>query len=220
MTSAVIFDLDGTLLDSEPDFALLLNQLLVRHGRSPLPAGMIRRTVSAGARAMLRYSFGMAEDDARLPALLDEFLAMYADQILQTQARLFDDIDVLLAGLQAAGRPWGIMTNKARRYSEPLLSHFEAFASCGALVCPDDVQASKPDARGILKVCQDLQVNPARAFYIGDHPRDIEAAINAGMPGIAVRWGYLPEDSRIEEWGALHIADSPAQLADYLGKTR
>jgi 2-phosphoglycolate phosphatase len=220
VSSAVIFDLDGTLLDSEPDFTLLINQLLARHQRPTLPAGALRRSVSAGARAMVCHAFGLAADDARLTPLLDEFLAMYAEQILQTQARLFDDVDALLAGLHASGRPWGIMTNKARRYSEPLLSRFAAFATCGSLVCPDDVQAAKPDARGILKVCQDLQVDPARAFYIGDHPRDIEAAVNAGMPGIAVRWGYLPEDSRIEDWGALHIADSPAQLADYLEKTR
>jgi phosphoglycolate phosphatase len=99
-----------------------------------------------------------------------------------------------------------------------LLQHFESFATCGSLVCPDDVNAGKPDPAGILRVCRELQVPPERSVYIGDHPRDIEAAINAGMPGIAVRWGYLPADSRIEQWGATHIADTAHELAAYLRK--
>jgi phosphoglycolate phosphatase len=85
-------------------------------------------------------------------------------------------------------------------------------------VCPDDVNAGKPDPAGILRVCQELQVAPADALYVGDHPRDIEAARNAGMPGIAVRWGYLPKDSQIEQWGADHIADSARELAAYIRK--
>lgn len=220
LTSAVIFDLDGTLLDTEPDFTLLLNQLLERHSRPQLTVEAVRRTVSSGARALVQLGFGLEDGDIRLQELLDEFLDMYAARIPLTRARLFDDIDVLLAGLHDAGIPWGIMTNKARRFSEPLLTHFESFATCGVLVCPDDVLASKPDPRGILKACRDLQVDASQALYVGDHPRDIEAAINAGMPGIAVSWGYLPADRRIEDWGAAYIADTPALLADYLGKTR
>ena len=214
--SAVIFDLDGTLLDTEPDFTFILNEQLARHAREPLPAEIVRRTVSSGARALVRRGFALAEDDSRLSALLEEFLAAYAEQIRVTRARLFDDIDALLAGLHANDRPWAIMTNKARRFSAPLLARFESFASCATLVCPDDVDASKPDPAGILKACRDLQVEPGAALYVGDHPRDIEAARNAGMPGIAVRWGYLPDDSSIETWGAHFIADTPGHLAEYL----
>lgn len=211
--TAVIFDLDGTLLDTEPDFTLLLNDLLARHGRPPVSRMAVRCTVSSGARALIKLGFALQDDDPALTPLLDEFLQQYAELIPATRASLFEDVDLLIAALHEAGIRWGIMTNKARRYSEPLLQQFESFASCGSLVCPDDVTAGKPNPAGILRVCSELLVNPAQAIYVGDHPRDIEAAHNAGMPGIAVRWGYLPQDSHIEDWGAAHIADTAAELA-------
>ncbi len=216
MAAAIIFDLDGTLLDTEPDFTLLLNQLLQQHNLPAVGRDAVRSTVSSGARALVKLGFGLQDDDPLLATLLDEFLASYARQIAQTRACLFEDVDLLIASLHEAGIPWGIMTNKARRFSEPLLQGFESFATCGSLVCPDDVNAGKPDPAGILRVCNELQVAPAQAVYVGDHPRDIEAARNAGMPGIAVRWGYLPQDSRIELWGADHIADSARELAAHI----
>lgn len=216
MLSAIIFDLDGTLLDTEPDFTLLLNRLLQQHDRAPVTAQAVRSSVSAGARALVKLGFGLSDEDPALQALLDEFLALYAMQIPETRAGLFEDIDLLLARLHARGLPWGIMTNKARRFSEPLLQHFESFGSCGSLVCPDDVNAGKPDPAGILRVCAELQADPAQAVYVGDHPRDVEAAQRAGMPAIAVRWGYLPPASRIEDWGATWIAEHPRALSDYL----
>jgi 2-phosphoglycolate phosphatase len=216
MPSAIIFDLDGTLLDTAPDFTLLLEHMLQEHGRPAVEANALHATVSSGARAMVKLGFGLQDEDPALPALLEEFLQRYAAQIPQTRARLFADIDRLLAALQDSKLPWGIMTNKARRFSEPLLQHFAAFDSCGSLVCPDDVNAGKPDPAGILRVCSELQAAPEQALYIGDHPRDIEAAQRAGMPGIAVRWGYLPADPQIEHWGADWIADHPQALADYI----
>jgi len=218
MTSAIIFDLDGTLLDTEPDFTLLLNQMLQRHDLPVLDQAAVRRTVSSGAGALVKLGFKLQDKDPLLKLLLEEFLSLYSEQIPRTQASLFEDIDMLIASLHAAGIPWGIMTNKARRFSEPLLQQFESFATCGSLVCPDDVNAGKPDPAGILRVCRELQVAADAAIYVGDHPRDIEAARNAGMPGIAVRWGYLPGDSHIEDWGADHIADSARDLAAYIRK--
>jgi 2-phosphoglycolate phosphatase len=216
MAAAVIFDLDGTLLDTEPDFSLLLNRQLEQHGRPPVSRTAVRHTVSSGARALIKLGFDLGDDDPKLQALLEEFLASYAEQITQTQACLFDDIDQLIASLHGSGTAWGIMTNKARRFSAPLIERFDTFASCGSLVCPDDVNAGKPDPAGILRACAELQVPPQQAIYVGDHPRDIEAARNAGMPGIAVRWGYLPQDSRIENWGADYIADTADALDAYI----
>lgn len=218
--TTVIFDLDGTLLDTAPDFSFILDTQLARHGREPLPYEAVHRTVSSGARALVQRAFDIESDDARLPALLEEFLAAYAELIPSTRARLFDDIAALLSGIEEGGRRWAIMTNKARRFSEPLLTHFPDLARYGSLVCPDDVNAAKPDPAGILRACSELGVDPGSAVYVGDHPRDIEAAINAGMPGIAVRWGYLPEDANIDAWGAAFIADTPSHLADYLELTR
>lgn len=218
MPAAIIFDLDGTLLDTAPDFTLLLNQLLDDHSMPRLDQAAVRSTVSSGARALVKLGFKLEDQDPLLQPLLEEFLALYAQLIPRTQASLFEDVDMLIASLHAADLPWGIMTNKARRFSEPLLQQFESFATCGSLVCPDDVNAGKPDPAGILRVCKELRVPPAEAIYVGDHPRDIEAARNAGMPAVAVRWGYLPDESRIEQWGADHIADSARDLAALIRK--
>ena len=214
MLQAVIFDLDGTLLDTAPDFTLVLNAQLQTHGKAALDAATVRHYVSAGAGAMVRQGFGLDEKDERAPALLQEFLDLYSTQIPQTTAALFDDIDLLIATLVEHGIAWGIMTNKHRRFSEPLLAKFENFATSGTLVCPDDVGAGKPDPAGILHACQQLGVEPACALYIGDHPRDIQAAHNAGMSGIAVRWGYLPESPPITAWNADAVVDTPMQLLD------
>jgi 2-phosphoglycolate phosphatase len=215
MLHAVIFDLDGTLLDTEPDFTEIVNGQLRLHGRAEITAAEVRRHVSAGAAAIVQQGFGLAGDDPRLPALLDDFLGSYQRQIERSAAALFADVDLLLATLVDHGIRWGVMTNKHSRFSAPLLARFETFTGAGAVICPDDVGAGKPDPRGILRVCELLGVEAGHCVYVGDHPRDIEAARNAGMPGIAVRWGYLPAEPAIGEWGAAAVADSPRALLDW-----
>jgi len=214
--SAVIFDLDGTLLDTQPDFSLVLNDLLNKHRLPPVNPGQLLQTISSGARAMLKLGFNLDDEDESLPELLAAFLDNYEAQLPHTRASLYEDTDLLIAGLLELNVPWGIMTNKTRRFSAPLVGQFESFATCSSLVCPDDVSVGKPDPAGILAVCKALDVAPETAVYIGDHPRDIEAARNAGMPGIAVRWGYLPAQSTPEQWGACFIANSPRHLLQYL----
>ncbi len=218
MRQAVLFDLDGTLLDTEPDFTFILNALLQQNGMPEVTAERVRKFVSAGATSIVRHGFELPEAHPRLANLLTEFLDLYAEQIPVTRAGLYADVDLLLATLNEAGVPWGIVTNKARRYSVPLLARFESFATCSALVCPDDVGKGKPDPAGILLACTQLGIKPADAIYIGDHPRDIEAANNAGMPGIAASWGYLPEDSPIAEWQAFATVHSPAELLEFLSR--
>jgi 2-phosphoglycolate phosphatase len=220
LRQAVLFDLDGTLLDTEPDFTFILNELLRRHGRPAITAELVRKLVSAGATTIVRHGFAMPETDARLPALLTEFLDMYADQIPATRAGLYSDVDLLLATLNEQGVPWGIMTNKSRRFSVPLLARFESFATCACLVCPDDVGKGKPDPAGLLLACEQLAIAPANVIYVGDHPRDIEAANNAGMPGIAVSWGYLPENSPIAQWQAKAVVDTPLELLQFLSERK
>lgn len=212
---AVIFDLDGTLLDTEPDFTLILNQQLRKHGKPPVSGPAVRKYVSAGAGAIVRQGFGLSDTDPLYEELLQEFLSLYSKQIPQTMASLFEDIDLLISSLVENNIAWGIMTNKHRRFSEPLLERFENFTTSGALVCPDDVGAGKPDPAGILRTCQLLCVAPSQAVYVGDHPRDIEAAQRAGMPGIAVGWGYLPEEPAINAWGATLIAKDVRQLMNW-----
>ena len=216
MLQAVLFDLDGTLLDTEPDFTFILNRMLSTNGQAAVTSDMVRRFVSAGAATVVREGFVLDETDSRLPGYLSEFLDMYALQIPVTRARLYQDIDLLLSTLIDYSLPWGIMTNKSRRFSEPLLERFENFATCSTLVCPEDTGKGKPDPSGLLLACSRMGVDPAATLYVGDHPRDIEAAINAGMPPIAVGWGYLPDGIHIEKWGAGFVANKPRDLIDHL----
>ncbi len=212
MLQAVLFDLDGTLLDTEPDFTLILNKQLLKHGKVPVSGASVRKYVSAGAGAIVQQGFGIAVSDPAYPDLLQEFLSLYSEQIPYTRATLFDDIDLLIASLIENGINWGIMTNKHRRFSEPLLARFENFATSGTLVCPDDVGAGKPDPAGLVRACQQLGVEALQTIYVGDHPRDMEAAQRAGMPGVAVSWGYLPELPPLAAWGADLIVDTPQEL--------
>ncbi len=218
MHQAVLFDLDGTLLDTEPDFTFILNKLLLQHGKAAVTSEHVHKLVSAGATTMVRHGFEMDETDPRLPGLLNEFLDMYAIQIPITKAGLYSDIDLLLATLNEQGVQWGIMTNKSRRFSVPLLARFESFATCATLVCPDDVGKGKPDPAGLILACTQLGIEPANAIYVGDHPRDIEAANNAGMPGVAVSWGYLPDDNPITQWLAKATVHSPRELLEFLAR--
>ncbi|MGV3592392.1 MAG: HAD family hydrolase [Gammaproteobacteria bacterium] len=216
MIRGVLFDLDGTLLDTEPDFTEIVNAMLTHHGRTPVDGALVRKFVSSGAMSVVRQAFALADEDPRNQELLKDFLERYSLQIPQSRAVFFDDVEYLLATLQAHGVPWGIMTNKARRFSEPLLTRFESFTSCATLVCPDDVGRGKPDPAGLLLACRQMRLSPAEVLYVGDHPRDIEAAKNAGMPAAAIEWGYLPEDPHISAWGAQHIATTPRALLQLL----
>jgi len=216
----VLFDLDGTLLDTEPDFTHVLNAMLAKHGREKVDGALVRKFVSAGAMSVVRQGFSLPENDPLVQELLQDFLERYSQQIPQTQAGLFTDIDLVLSTLNAHGIPWGIMTNKARRFSEPLLKRFESFASCATLVCPDDVGKGKPDPAGLLLACKQMGLPPEDVLYVGDHPRDIEAAQKAGMPGVAIEWGYLPDDIHISEWGAHFVADTPQALLDHVERNR
>lgn len=220
MIRGVLFDLDGTLLDTEPDFTHILNDMLIKHGREEVEGALVRKFVSAGALSVVRQGFKLPENDPMGADLLKDFLERYSVLIPQTKAGLFTDIDLVLATLHDNGIPWGIMTNKARRFSEPLLTKFESFATCATLVCPDDEGSKgKPDPAGLLLACKKMGLPPEGVLYVGDHPRDIEAAKNAGMPGVAIEWGYLPDDVHITEWGAHHIAATPQALLDILKLT-
>jgi phosphoglycolate phosphatase len=215
MLKAVLFDLDGTLLDTQADFALVLNRMLAEHDRPAVDPIRLNETVSSGARAMLKLGFTLNDDSPELAPLLQRFLDDYAQQY--SAAELYVGIPELLAALEAAALPWGIMTNKPRRFSSLLLPRFPSFGACGSLVCPDDVgNQGKPNPIGLLRACEELGVAPEHCVYVGDHPRDMEASRNAGMPGIAAAWGYLPRDENPQSWGASFIAATPDALCAHL----
>jgi N-acetyl-D-muramate 6-phosphate phosphatase len=212
----VLFDLDGTLLDTEPDFTFILNQLLQQHDRATVSSAQVRKTVSDGARALIKLGFDITEDNPNFPFLLKSLLKLYSELIPLTNSSLFKDISPLLRRIENENCQWGIVTNKPERFTSPLLAMFSEFKPCAVVVCPDHVDEAKPNPAGLLLACNHTNCLPAEAIYVGDHTRDIEAGNNAKMATIAVNWGYISDESPINAWGADKVVGNPDELQNYL----
>lgn len=213
--SAVLFDLDGTLIDTAPDFIRCLNQLRQQHGLAPLPAAHIRRSVSNGARAMVRVGFGLEPEHPDYLAKHTAFLDLYEEGVA-VETRLFEGMDPILLRLEQRGIPWGIVTNKPVRFAAPLVQALGLAQRCAAVICPDHVAERKPHPEALFLACDQIGVAPGQAIYVGDHERDIEAGRNAGMKTIAVRYGYIEEPASVDQWQADIIADTVSDLAKLL----
>ena len=212
---AVLFDLDGTLLDTAPDFVTAVNLLRAEHGREPLPGEPIRRTVSHGARALVRLAFGIGEEDPAFEPLRRRLLALYEAHLLVDTVP-FPGIAELLRALAARGIRWGVVTNKPNYLAEPLLARAHLEPPADVLVCPDHVSRTKPDPEPLLLACARLGCTVREAVYVGDHARDIQAGRNAGMRTIAATYGYLEPDEAVTQWQADYHADSVAAIAHIL----
>lgn len=213
--STVLFDLDGTLIDTAPDFIRCLNQLRQQHGLAALPAEHIRRSVSNGARAMIRIGFGLESDHPDYHGKHTAFLDLYEAGVA-VETRLFEGMDTLLLSLEQRGIPWGIVTNKPVRFAEPLVQALGLSKRCASLVCPDHVTDRKPHPEALYLACEQIGADPKRAVYVGDHERDIIAGRNACMKTIAVRYGYIEEPETVDLWQADTIADTVNDLAKLL----
>ena len=218
---AVLFDLDGTLVDTAPDFVIAANALRAHKGLAPLPAEQIRPVVSNGSAAVTETALALSRDDQSFEAnrqlLLDEYAL-----VLGQQSQLFPSLDPLLAELESAGIPWGIVTNKPFAYTEPLIKALTLENRCGALICPDHVARAKPDPAGIILGVEHLArhsepLETKQCLYVGDHLRDIEAGKAAGCDTVAVAYGYLASDDKPEDWNADYLAPSPEKLCTLLG---
>jgi N-acetyl-D-muramate 6-phosphate phosphatase len=214
--NTVLFDLDGTLLDTAADFTMILNELLPAHGLAPVSHERVRQVVSSGGRAMVREAFGVPEDDPVFVNFLDVFLDRYASQIENPRCELFPGIEELLRGIEDAGLRWGIVTNKNSRFTLPLLAKIPALKDCPVVICPDIAGQPKPDPAGILMACERLGSKPHESVYVGDHPRDVEAGRNAGMPTIVCEWGYLPANDPVENWQADLVVSSAPEIYNFL----
>ncbi len=212
---AVLFDLDGTLIDSAPDLAGAGNDMRIARGLAPLPLAHFRPMVGSGARGMLGRALDVGPDDADFIALRDEFLTRYELRMTQT-THVFDGMVAVVSHLRAAGVPWGIVTNKATRFARPLVDQLPALASAGTLVCGDTTARAKPHPDPLLEAARRLGLAPARCVYVGDDLRDVQAGTAAGMLTVAARWGYLGNGEAIEQWGAHHVVDTPAALLKLL----
>ncbi|MEX0965429.1 MAG: HAD-IA family hydrolase [Pseudohongiellaceae bacterium] len=212
----VLFDLDGTLIDTAPDFTVVVNQLLAEHDKQPLAYKTICQNVSNGARALVKIAFGVDESHADFADLLKRLLDIYYEQLTTTAASLYPGLNALLQQLEEQGIPWGIVTNKPEKYSIRLLQQLGLNNRCSVLVCPDHVSETKPHPEPILLALQKLGCDTERAVYIGDHIRDIQAAKNADVIAIAAAYGYLADDAQVEQWYADFILQAPEQTTSLL----
>lgn len=206
----VLFDLDGTLLDSARDLHAAANALLRHKGLAPVDYEIFRPVVSKGSRAMLRVSFP-DRDEAGREALIAEFLAIYAQHLARHSA-LFDGIDAVLAHIESAGSRWGIVTNKPYHLAEPLVEALGWSRRSAILLGGDSLPRRKPEPDQLLHACAALSVAPADTVYVGDDERDIQAARAAGMRSIAALWGYRPAEDDPRAWQADALAETPLQL--------
>ncbi len=211
----VLFDLDGTLIDTAPDFYRVLNAHRASHSLSPLDYPLVRQTVSEGARALVKLGFDIGEEHPNFEPLRQEFLKRYLQDIC-IDSQLFSGFDSLLDDLDSWGVGWGIVTNKPRLYSEALLQALKLLDRTAVLVCPDDVSRTKPDPEPMFKAALALGLEPGEIWYVGDHRRDIEAGRNAGMPTVAAAYGYIPGNDQAEMWQADYIIHQPQDLRHLL----
>jgi phosphoglycolate phosphatase len=211
----VLFDLDGTLVDTAPDLGAAANAVRIKLGMEPLPLPLYRPVASAGARGLLRAALDISPDHPDFPAHRDYFLEYYRAN-LSKLSTLFDGMPELLATFERNNIRWGVVTNKPSWLTRPLMEEMQLTSSAACMVSADDVAKAKPAPDSILLACKQVQLEVADCVYVGDDKRDIDAAKAAGMRSIAADWGYLGDNGPIESWSADLIARSPAELAGLL----
>lgn len=211
---AVLFDLDGTLIDTAADFIRIIQNMCHDKPCAIVDADLIRTQVSEGARAMVKLVYPELEvDDPIFLAHRQHFLDLYgADIAVDTD--LFDGMYPLLEQLEAKNIPWGIVTNKPRGLSEALLAALNLTERCAVLVCPEDVSNTKPDPEPMYLAAKQLNIEPTEIIYVGDHPRDIDAGRNANMYTILAAYGYLPLQHKddLTAWRADCIVNNVSEL--------
>jgi len=210
---ALLFDLDGTLADTAPDLAGALNRMRSKRGLAPTPYELLRPVASAGARGLVGAAFGLQPGDDGYEELRIEFLDNYAEA-LAVESSLFEGIPVLLQTLAEHGLSWGIVTNKAARFTDPLVPRI-GLNDAGCVVSGDTTAHAKPHPEPLLEAARRLSLQPHQCWYVGDDLRDIQAGRAAGMPTIAAAWGYCGNAEPVT-WEADAIAATPAHLIELL----
>lgn len=212
---AVLFDLDGTLIDSAPDLAGAANEMRIERGLAPLDYALLRPMVGSGARGMLGVSLEVTPAHADFEPLKAEFLNRYERRMLQETA-VFAGVPTLLERLRALELPWGIVTNKAERFALPMTRALGLAELAGAVVGGDTTPHAKPHPGSLLEAARRIGVAPEHCAYVGDDERDILAGRAAGMLTVAASWGYLGRGAGVEAWGADFIIDEPSALLKLL----
>jgi 2-phosphoglycolate phosphatase len=215
VTQLVLFDLDGTLIDSAPDLAAAANAMRVARRLDALPLATLRPMVGAGARGMVGLALGMAPGEAGYDALRAEFLERY-EQALLRHTVVFDAMQPVLSLLEAERRPWGIVTNKHERFTRPIVDGLGLERRAAVVVCGDTTPHAKPHPAPLLEAARRAGVAPEHCVYVGDDARDVQAGRAAGMAVLAAGWGYLGQGDAVEAWGADAVLSDPAELLQWL----
>jgi phosphoglycolate phosphatase len=221
---AVLFDLDGTLVDTAAEFVVVVQQLRAEHDLPPMDPQRISASVSNGARALVRLGLDLPYEAPEFENKRQRLLALYSE-VLGTAAAPYPGIPALLTELQARGIAWGVATNKPRAYAEPLLRALGLLGAatsggnydpCHSLVCPDDVKDRKPHPESLYRNCREIGCAPHEAVYVGDHLRDVDAGKRAGMYTVAAAYGYIEPDDDPTAWGADALANCSTELTALL----
>ncbi|MFZ1500847.1 MAG: HAD-IA family hydrolase [Giesbergeria sp.] len=212
---AVLFDLDGTLVDSATDLGRAADKMRTDRGLEPRPLAQYRAMAGAGARGMLGIAFGIAPGDPDFNLLREEFFSNYTACMFDHTAA-FDEVTDLIAALDARGLRWGVVTNKAARFTEPLLRALPVFASCAVAVSGDTTPHAKPHPEPLFEAARRLGIAPGQCIYVGDDERDIVAGRAAGMVTVVANYGYLGSEASVKAWRADAEINSPLQLLQFL----
>lgn len=208
---AVLFDMDGTLLDTAPDFIAVAQAMRLARGLGGVPDQQVRDVVSGGARAMVLSAFDVDPLSEEFETLRLEFLDRYQHHCA-VKSQLYDGMAELLVEIENVNLIWGVVTNKPLRFAEPIMHQLGLASRSAVLVCPDHVSKSKPDPEPMLLACSQLDLDPSTVLFVGDDLRDIESGRAAGSRTAAVRYGYIHPDDDPDTWGADLVIDHPLEL--------
>jgi|TARA_B110000196_G_C21052502_1_gene618098 N-acetyl-D-muramate 6-phosphate phosphatase len=211
----VLFDLDGTLVDTAPDLVQVLNRLLATRNLPPYPFAIARNEVSNGALGLIRLGFQQEASESEIENLRQEFLKLYTQNPCE-KSKLFSGLDKVLIHLSEQSIPWGIVTNKPHAMTEPLLKRLGLLSQAGCVVSGDRIAKRKPHPAPVLLGAKELGIPSKNCVYVGDAPRDIEAGRAAGMPTIAASYGYIRAQINPESWGASIVIRQPSELSNAL----
>ncbi|MFN3440630.1 MAG: HAD-IA family hydrolase [Acidovorax sp.] len=215
---AVLFDLDGTLIDSAPDLGAAADKMRTDRGLPSLPLERYRPMAGAGARGMLGEAFSMTPDHPEFAAMREEFFLNYESQ-MTTRTLVFEGVAELVEKILHRNMVWGVVTNKAARFTDPLTRAIPLFVSAGAVVSGDTTPHAKPHPAPLLEAASRLNIAPDQCIYVGDDERDIVAGLAAGMSTVAATYGYLGVKTNPMEWGAHATIKSPVELLQLLSRT-
>ena len=215
---AVLFDLDGTLADTAADLAAALNRIRLDRKLPPLALFELRPHASDGTRGMLGAGLGIGRDDPEFPALKDAFLDYYETTLCE-HTRLFPDAERVLSEIERRGMAWGIVTNKAARFTLPILEELRLAQRAATIVCGDTTSQAKPHPAPLLHAAAALGIDAAACVYVGDAERDVLAARAARMASLVARYGYIAPEAQPESWGPDGFIDSLLAVLDWLPGT-